>query len=127
MEIDDSFKDYVERRFEPMARHFDREGTDLHVVLESPAGASKKRPVTCSARINLPGHFLVARKRGRDAFAAVDAAEQALQREVEKTHHKVLIGTRYPKKYYIAERLGVLEPESTEASAEGLEAIEDLG
>lgn len=106
MEIDDALKDYTERRFDPLIRHFDRDGADLHIVLESPAGARKKRFVTCSARVNVPGQFLVARKRGRDAYAAVDAAEQALQREVEKFNEKVLIGTRFPKKQFVANQVG---------------------
>ena len=98
-------QEYIDRRCQTLPRHFDRDSCELHVALESPAGASKRRFVRCNARLRVPGTVLVVHKRGRDAFAAVDAAVGALQRTLDDYHQRVMIGSRFPKKYFVARQL----------------------
>lgn len=75
------------------------------MALESPSGASKRRFIRCLARLRVPGTVLVANKRGQDAFGAVDAAMDALQRSLDDYHQRVLIGSRFPKKYFVARQV----------------------
>lgn len=100
-----ALQEYIDRRAQTLPRHFDRDAFDLHVALESPSGASKRRFVRCLARLRVPGTVLVANKRGQDAFRAVDAAIDALQRSLDDYHQRVLIGSRFPKKYFVARQM----------------------
>ena len=100
-----ALQEYIDRRAQTLPRHFDRDAFELHVALESPSGASKRRFVRCLARLRVPGTVLVANKRGQDAFRAVDAAMDALQRSLDDYHQRVLIGSRFPKKYFIARQM----------------------
>jgi ribosomal subunit interface protein len=100
-----ALQEYIDRRAQTLPRHFDRDSFELHVALESPSGASKRRFVRCLARLRVPGTVLVANKRGQDAFRAVDAAMDALQRSLDDYHQRVLIGSRFPKKYFVARQV----------------------
>jgi ribosomal subunit interface protein len=100
-----ALQEYIDRRAQTLPRHFDRDSFELHVALESPSGAGKRRFVRCVARLRVPGTVLVVHKRGQDAFRAVDAAVDALQRSLDDYHQRVLIGSRFPKKYFVARQV----------------------
>jgi ribosomal subunit interface protein len=143
VEVDAMLRAHVERCTATLARHFDQEGCDLHVMLERPIGETKQRPVRCVMRLGVPGAVLVARKSGVDAHTAVDVAVRALARELEAWKQRVRIGTRWPKKYYVARRVewntpmpGFAEeeppeprvaPPGPEESEEGVEQAEEEG
>jgi ribosomal subunit interface protein len=115
--LTDTLRDHVRRRFlEILPRHFDRESCELHVEL---SGGPKHRYAECRARLTVPGGLLVVSERAPDLYAAVDAAERTLLRKVMGWRDRVLIGTRFPKKYFVARRLEESEelPAPTEAEA----------
>jgi len=103
IDLTDTLRDHVRRRFlETLPRFFDRESCDLHVEL---IGGPKHRYEECQARLTVPRGLLVVSERAPGVYAAVDAAERALARKVKDWHDRVLIGTRFPKKYFIARRI----------------------
>jgi ribosomal subunit interface protein len=77
---------YVERRFRPLERHFDRAGCWLHVELDKPVGRPKP-VIDCRAILHVPGGYLVIRKRAHDAHEAVDTAKKALKRALDDWSH----------------------------------------
>jgi ribosomal subunit interface protein len=113
--LTDTLRAHIHRRFlEYLPRHFDRESCDLHVEL---LGGPKHRYQECQARLTVPGGLLVVRERADDAYAAVDAVERSLLRRVLEWRDRVLIGSRYPTKYFLA-RLLEEEEESTAPAAD---------
>jgi ribosomal subunit interface protein len=103
--LTNTLRDHIKRRFlEMLARHFDRESCELHVEIASPVGEGKHRFCECQARLTVPKGLLVVHERGRDAYAAVDAVERKLARQVIDWRDRVLIGSRFPKKYFVARR-----------------------
>jgi ribosomal subunit interface protein len=101
LSLTQALRDHIHERFlEMLPRHFDRESCDLHVEISL---GPKHRYHECQARLTVPGGLLVVRERAADAFAAVDAAERILNRKVLDWRDRVLIGSRFPKKYYVAE------------------------
>jgi ribosomal subunit interface protein len=101
--LTNTLRDHVHRRFlEMLPRYFDRESCELHIEL---SGGPKHRYEACQARLTVPGGLLVVSERADDAYAAVDAAEHTLARKVKEWRERVLIGSRFPKKYFIARRM----------------------
>lgn len=95
--------EFAEKRFRRLARHFDDPSCRLLVELLNPVGETKNRYYECCARLNVPRRAsLVVHERAKDPYGAVAAAEHSLMRVLDEWHERIRIGSRWPKKYYVA-------------------------
>jgi putative sigma-54 modulation protein len=119
--LTDALRRYVEHRFlDTLPRHFDRASCDLHVTLDDATCDTRHQLKECHVLLTVPGGRLVAREVAADFHVAVDLARHNLERQLDAYRERRLIGSRYPKKYFVAklieeERLPpVLEPLASE-------------
>lgn len=105
VELTSPLRQFIEERFQRLPHPFDRGASVLRVDIETPVGETKTRFLECRLRLTVPGGLLVVSKRGRDVYTAVAAAERALHRVIEEWTDRVLTGSRWPKKFFIARRM----------------------
>ena len=82
VEITDSMRNYVNTKFEKLARHFDNV-TNTHVIL-----TVEKLRQKAEATIHITGHNLFAESVDEDMYAAIDSLVDKLDRQVKKHKEK---------------------------------------
>jgi ribosomal subunit interface protein len=115
MTLSDSLKAYVEAKIIQVAMKW---CIDPSVTLEvelsdlfGPRGGNDKQ---CEVIMTLPhGNILRIEEVSDDLYAAIDAAGGRLGQGLERYKGKKLIGSRYPKKYYLAKQLNALRLHET--------------
>jgi len=111
LELNDSLKAYVEAKIRrPAAKWFDAPSVRLEVELSNLFGPKGGNDKQCEVIMTLPrGHILRIEEVGDDLYAAIDAAGDRLWRALERYKGKKLVGSRYPKKYYVAKQFNAGE------------------
>lgn len=82
LEVTDSLKNYVDSKFEKLARHFDNV-TDVHVIL-----SVEKLVQKAEATVQISGAKLFAEDHQEDMYAAIDAMVDKLDRQIIKHKEK---------------------------------------
>jgi len=105
--LDDHLKTYVVEKIErPAAKYFDDASVTLEVELSDLYGPKGGNDKQCDVLMGLPkGTVLRIEEVSDDLYKAIDTAADRLLRALDRYKGKKLIGSRYPKKYYIAKRL----------------------
>lgn len=83
VDITEPLRDYVNRKFDRLERHFDNM-TNAHVVL-----TIEKLQQIAEAKINLSGGEVFATAQHEDMYAAIDALVDKLDRQVIKHKEKL--------------------------------------
>lgn len=105
--LDDHLKTYVVEKIErPAAKYFDAPSVTLEVELSNLYGPKGGNDKQCDVLMGLPkGTVLRIEEVSDDLYKAIDRAADRLLRALDRYKGKKLIGSRYPKKYYLAKRL----------------------
>ena len=82
LEITDALRAHIDAKFEKLARHFDNV-TDVHVIL-----SVEKLVQKAEATLQLSGAKLFAEDHQEDMYAAIDAMEEKLERQITKHKEK---------------------------------------
>jgi putative sigma-54 modulation protein len=106
LELNDHLKVYVETKIQrPAAKWCDAPSVTLEVELTDLFGPKGGHDKQCEVNMTLPrGRTLRIEEVCDDLYAAIDAAGDRLWRALERYKGKTLVGSRYPKKYYVAKQ-----------------------
>lgn len=112
LEVTDDLHRLVERRIiRPLRRLHDREGPYLEIELSDLYGPKGGKDKRCRITYTMPGtRTLTVVEVTDDIYKSVDYAALRFERLVKKYKSWKLRGTRYPKKYYIAQLQRQREP-----------------
>ena len=83
-DLQPSLREHIERRFSSLSQHYDSASCYLHVELDQLQGGARHPLYEVHARLSVPGRMLVAHGREFDAYAAADAAEKMMRREIDR-------------------------------------------
>ena len=89
LELHPALREHIERRFSSLSRHYDRDSCKLHVAIDHVQGGSRHPMYEVHAQLSVPGQLLVAKGKAFDAYAAVDAAETMLLREMDRWRSRI--------------------------------------
>lgn len=105
IEITDHLEQYCRRKIiRPLRRLYDRQGPHLEIELADTNGTKGGRDMRCRITYTMPHtRTLTVVEVTDDIYKSVDRAASRFKRLVKKYKAWKLGGTRYPKKYYVAE------------------------
>ncbi len=83
IDVTNALRNYVESKFERLARHFDHV-TDVHVIL-----GIEKINKKAEATVQISGAKLFAEEQQEDMYAAIDGLIDKLDRQVRKHKEKI--------------------------------------
>ncbi|MFO7156587.1 MAG: HPF/RaiA family ribosome-associated protein [Pseudomonadota bacterium] len=105
IEITDHLEQYCRRKIiRPLRRLYDRQGPHLEIELADTNGTKGGRDMRCRITYTMPHtRTLTVVEVTDDIYKSVDRAAARFLRLVKKYKGWKLWGTRYPRKYYVAE------------------------
>lgn len=105
IELSEHLRDYCERQIiHPLRRLYDRQGPYLEIELADTNGTKGGMDQRCRITYTMPRtRTLTVVEVTDDIYRSVDLAAARFKRLIKKYKGWKLEGTRYPKKYYVAE------------------------
>jgi ribosome-associated translation inhibitor RaiA len=115
LELTDDLYRLCERRIvAPLRRIYDREGPYLEIELSDLYGPKGGKDKRCRITYTMPAtRTLTVVEVTDDIYKSIDYAALRFERLVKRYKNWKLRGTRYPKKYYVAELQRLREPGET--------------
>ncbi len=103
LKIDPNLHSYIEeriRKYEPIVK----EPAVCEVVLSDQRGPKGGEDKVVKVTLTLPDvkNPIFVSERTSDFFGSIDLAQERLEHQILKYKEKVKIGSRYPKKYWLA-------------------------
>ena len=111
LEVNDSIRSYVERKFEKLDRRV-HELTQVEIELAVEKNPSIAESQVAEATVHLKGHTLRAREAAHDMKAAIDELADKLVRQVKDIHDKRVHGRRHVDEPSIPDAVGTEIPEA---------------
>lgn len=87
LEITEAMKNYLSQKLEHL-ENFSSEIIDAKVVVTYSGGISLDRHHKVEIQLNLPNSMIRAEERSRDAYQAIDAVIEKLERQLKRYHER---------------------------------------
>lgn len=105
LELSDHLREYCNRQIvRPLRRIYDRQGPYLEIELADTNGTKGGKDKRCRITYTMPRtRTLTVVEVTDDIYRSVDQASNRFKRLIKKYKGWKLTGSRYPKKYYVAQ------------------------